>query len=132
MTFVFTGRGNVSKGAQEVFRQLPHEMVTPEDLAVLRREGGDPHKVYGSEVLPEHFMRPKDLSRSFDLKNYYRSPEDYESTFMETIFPHTSVGIFLTAWLRGAQRCIIIIWLILSSLYRFSSMESTGTHATPN
>lgn len=32
MTFTFTGGGNVSKGAQSVFKSLPHEFVDPKDL----------------------------------------------------------------------------------------------------
>lgn len=32
MTFTFTGSGNVSKGAQSVFKSLPHEFVDPKDL----------------------------------------------------------------------------------------------------
>lgn len=32
MVFVFTGDGNVSKGAQEVFHQLPHKYITPAQL----------------------------------------------------------------------------------------------------
>ncbi len=33
MTFVFTGSGNVSQGAQEIFQELPCEYVTPSMLA---------------------------------------------------------------------------------------------------
>jgi alpha-aminoadipic semialdehyde synthase len=33
MVFGFTGSGNVSKGAQEIFDQLPYEEVLPEDLS---------------------------------------------------------------------------------------------------
>jgi len=33
MVFGFTGSGNASKGAQEIFDQLPYEEVLPEDLA---------------------------------------------------------------------------------------------------
>ena len=29
LTFVFTGSGNVSQGAQEIFQDLPHEYVPP-------------------------------------------------------------------------------------------------------
>jgi alpha-aminoadipic semialdehyde synthase len=32
MTFVFTGSGNVSQGAQHVFKSLPHEYVDPKDI----------------------------------------------------------------------------------------------------
>jgi len=40
LTFVFTGSGNVSQGAQEVFRELPHEYVTPSQLKKVAEHGG--------------------------------------------------------------------------------------------
>ena len=38
--FVFTGRGNVSTGAQEIFRELPHEFVSADELPDVVRSGG--------------------------------------------------------------------------------------------
>lgn len=35
MTFLFTSTGNVSAGAQEIFKLLPHKMVSPKELADL-------------------------------------------------------------------------------------------------
>ena len=32
MVFCFTSNGLVSRGAQEIFKLLPHEMVDPDDL----------------------------------------------------------------------------------------------------
>jgi alpha-aminoadipic semialdehyde synthase len=32
MTFVFTGKGNVTSGALHVFKCLPHEWIKPADL----------------------------------------------------------------------------------------------------
>ena len=40
LTVVFTGSGNVSQGAQEVFRELPHEYVTPSQLKKVAEHGG--------------------------------------------------------------------------------------------
>ncbi len=39
MTFVFTGTGNVSQGAQEIFRLVPHEMVKASDLPEVVKSG---------------------------------------------------------------------------------------------
>ena len=44
LTFVFTGSGNVSQGAQEVFRGLPHEYVSPSQLKKVALHGGN-HKL---------------------------------------------------------------------------------------
>ena len=40
LTFVFTGSGNVSQGAQEVFRELPYEYVSPSQLKKVAQHGG--------------------------------------------------------------------------------------------
>ncbi len=40
LTFVFTGSGNVSQGAQEVFRELPYEYVDPTQLKKVAQHGG--------------------------------------------------------------------------------------------
>lgn len=40
LTFVFTGSGNVSQGAQEVFQELPFEYVPPEMLHKVAEHGG--------------------------------------------------------------------------------------------
>ena len=42
LTFVFTGSGNVSQGAQEVFRELPYEYVHPTQLKKVAQHGGLP------------------------------------------------------------------------------------------
>jgi alpha-aminoadipic semialdehyde synthase len=40
LTFIFTGSGNVSQGAQEVFQELPFEYVTPNNLRKVAEHGG--------------------------------------------------------------------------------------------
>jgi alpha-aminoadipic semialdehyde synthase len=40
LTFVFTGSGNVSQGAQEVFQELPFEYVSPDMLHKVAEQGG--------------------------------------------------------------------------------------------
>lgn len=39
LTFIFTGSGNVSQGAQEVFQDLPIEYVTPDLLRKVSEHG---------------------------------------------------------------------------------------------
>lgn len=41
LTFVFTGSGNVSQGAQEVFQELPIEYVPPEMLRKVAEHGSE-------------------------------------------------------------------------------------------
>lgn len=40
LTFVFTGTGNVSQGAQEIFQNLPHEFVPVSALKKVAEHGG--------------------------------------------------------------------------------------------
>jgi len=49
LTFVFTGSGNVSQGAQEIFQELPHEYVSPAMLAKAALHGKT-NKLYACEV----------------------------------------------------------------------------------
>lgn len=39
LTFIFTGSGNVSQGAQEVFQDLPIEYVTTDTLRKVSEHG---------------------------------------------------------------------------------------------
>ena len=45
LVFGFTGSGNASKGAQDVFDLLPHEEILPEDLPALVRDGDLPRNL---------------------------------------------------------------------------------------
>jgi alpha-aminoadipic semialdehyde synthase len=45
VVFGFTGSGNTSRGAQEVFEHLPHEEILPEDLAEQVRQGELPRNL---------------------------------------------------------------------------------------
>lgn len=44
LTFVFTGSGNVTQGALELFKLLPHEFIEPNDLEKIQ-SNFDNHKV---------------------------------------------------------------------------------------
>eukprot|EP00939_MAST-03C_sp_MAST-3C-sp1_P003035 g3035.t1 len=96
----FTGNGNVSKGAQDIFSLLPHTMVRPEDLPHLPK---DTRQVFGCVVEEEHMVATDDDARKgslFSRKHYYSSPELYRSVFAENIAPHTSVLVNCAYWDR--------------------------------
>lgn len=88
MRFVFTGTGNVARGAQEIFELLPHKYVTPAELATLPH---DPHVVYGCVVEAKDMVEPIDPSKQFDKRDYYENPHLYRPTFHEKIAPYTNV-----------------------------------------
>ena len=96
LTFVFTGRGNVSTGAQSVFNLLPHEMVSPTELADAKKNG-DPSKLYGTVVGPSDYcVRTGGGSFSFD--EYLTQPDLYTSNFHDVILPHSSVIMNCMYW----------------------------------
>ncbi|KAI9193475.1 Saccharopine dehydrogenase-domain-containing protein [Polychytrium aggregatum] len=97
LTFVFTGNGNVTKGALHVFKCLPHEWVSPDDLKDLVESGNySRHKVYLTQVQAKDYLVRKD-GQAFDNAHYKMHPEEYDSVFHEKIAPYTSMlinGIF--------------------------------------
>eukprot|EP00469_Lotharella_globosa_P003596 CAMPEP_0167809252 /NCGR_PEP_ID=MMETSP0111_2-20121227/23682_1 /TAXON_ID=91324 /ORGANISM="Lotharella globosa, Strain CCCM811" /LENGTH=1087 /DNA_ID=CAMNT_0007707599 /DNA_START=60 /DNA_END=3323 /DNA_ORIENTATION=+ len=111
VVFVFTGRGNVSKGALEIFKLLPHRMVTPEELPALFAKNpgstggsssGDSseriREVIGCVVTTEHMVEMKSESKSFDREHYRRFPEEYRPVFHKKIAPYASVVVTGHYW----------------------------------
>uniref|UniRef100_A0A8C3T980 Aminoadipate-semialdehyde synthase n=1 Tax=Chelydra serpentina TaxID=8475 RepID=A0A8C3T980_CHESE len=82
LTFVFTGTGNVSKGAQEVFNELPCEFVEPHELREVSKSG-DLRKVYGT-VLSRHHHLVRKTDGVYDPEEYDKHPELYTSRFPNT------------------------------------------------
>lgn len=106
LTFVFTGSGNVSQGAQEMFRNLPHEYVSVEHLPKVATRGNT-NVVYGCVVdMEDNLMRTSD--GGFDRDEYIKHPERYASTFSKKIAPYASVIINGIYWAPGAPRLITI------------------------
>lgn len=77
LTFVFTGSGNVSQGAQEIFQELPYEYVDPKDLPQVT-ELGSTNKVYATVVSRDDHLVRRD-GQPFDAKDYEQNPEAYYS-----------------------------------------------------
>lgn len=96
-TAVFTGTGNVSQGALEIFKLLPHEVVNINKLpSVCGRadkrqvEQEDCHKLYLSIATAEHMARRRD-GGPFNKVEYYAEPEHYESIFQDQVLPYCTV-----------------------------------------
>lgn len=117
LTFVFTGSGNVSQGAQEMFAELPIEYVDPSDLREVA-ERGSISKIYGTIVTrSDHLVRKKSAPPSgsgsistdeLDLEEYNNHPERYYSNFSTHIAPYASVIINGVYWPPGAPRLLRI------------------------
>lgn len=113
LTFVFTGTGNVSQGAQEVFSELPIEYVSPMDLKEVA-EIGSSSKIYGTIVSrADHIVKKQGYSNnssdlSFDHEEYNEYPERYYSSFSTLIAPYASVIINGVFWEQKFPRLLTI------------------------
>lgn len=106
LTFIFTGSGNVSQGAQEVFQELPIEYVPPESLRKVS-EHGSQNKLYACEVSRSDHLERRD-GGGFDAVEYDQYPERYISTFSTNIAPYASVIVNGIYWAVGAPKLITI------------------------
>ncbi len=104
MVFGFSGYGNVSLGAQEVFDLLPHRTLSPQELVVggYRGESGQLIKVVFRE---EHLAKPRDAGKAFDLADYFKFPEHYEGDF-ERFIPHLTVLVNCIYWTPAYPRLV--------------------------
>ncbi|KAJ1679092.1 hypothetical protein EV182_002744, partial [Spiromyces aspiralis] len=102
--FVFTGSGNVSQGAQEVFRSLPHQYVTPDELPALintppdKRPADFNRKVYAVEVNAPDYIIHNEAASPYDRSEYRSHPERYRSVFFEKIAPYATTIINGLFW----------------------------------
>ncbi|XP_068660381.1 alpha-aminoadipic semialdehyde synthase isoform X2 [Aristolochia californica] len=116
LVFVFTGSGNVSQGAQEIFKLLPHTFVEPSKLPELFEKAGDHaqhskatrrvFQVYGCVVTCQDMVAPKDPTRKFDKTDYYAHPEHYKPIFHETVAPYASVIVNCMYWEKRFPRLL--------------------------
>ncbi|XP_062220508.1 alpha-aminoadipic semialdehyde synthase-like isoform X1 [Phragmites australis] len=117
IVFVFTGVGNVSQGAQEIFKLLPHAFVDAEKLPEisaarkLSKQSQSTKRVfqlYGCVVTSRDMVSHKDPNRHFDKADYYAHPEHYIPVFHERIAPYASVIVNCMYWERRFPRLLSI------------------------
>lgn len=106
MTFTFTGTGNVSHGALEMFKLLPHEMVSPEELPDVVKNGRR-DRVYGTIATSEHMVTRRDAG-VFNKAEYYENPALYKPIFHEKVVPYTSVLMNCMYWDQRFPRLLTI------------------------
>uniref|UniRef100_F6S3L1 Alpha-aminoadipic semialdehyde synthase, mitochondrial n=1 Tax=Monodelphis domestica TaxID=13616 RepID=F6S3L1_MONDO len=104
LTFVFTGTGNVSKGAQEIFNELPCEFVEPHELREVS-QNGDLRKVYGT-VLSRHHHLVRKRDGVYDPAEYDKHPHLYTSRFNTDIAPYTTCLINGIYWEQDTPRLL--------------------------
>ncbi|KAM6973645.1 alpha-aminoadipic semialdehyde synthase, mitochondrial [Aplochiton taeniatus] len=96
ITFVFTGTGNVSKGAQDIINELPCEYVEPHELKDVSHSG-DMTKVFAT-VLSRHHHLVRKSDGVYDPLEYENHPELYTSHFRTSVAPYTTCLINGIYW----------------------------------
>jgi saccharopine dehydrogenase (NAD+, L-lysine forming) len=104
MVFGFTGYGNVSQGAQEIFDLLPHQQVAPAALPAAMASTGNRTllKVVFKE---EHMFEPVAPGASFGLQDYFDHPERYRGVF-ERYLPDLTVLMNCIYWAPRYPRLV--------------------------
>lgn len=113
LTIGILGYGNVSTGAQQVFDCLPSRRIEPADLKdLIQSKTGDPKKVYLS-IFKEKDLVASTSGDAFDLQEYYRHPERYESIFARFL-PFLTLLINAVYWEARYPR--FVTWQDLKQL----------------
>lgn len=103
LVFIFTGNGNVSQGAQEMFKLLPHQFLKPSDLPHLSHKHTD-NIVYGCVIEPADYL--VDSNGQFDLEQFQHNPKTFQSLFHERIAPYATVIINGIYWEKRFPRLL--------------------------
>ena len=78
----FAGYGNVSRGAQRIYAELPVEQIAPGELAALSARAQPPRdRVFQVVFEEQHLVEPLAVGAPFELAEYYQHPERYRSVF---------------------------------------------------
>lgn len=100
----FTGYGNVSRGAQEIFDILPFEEITPKQLLTLDKSAASNKKLYKVIFREEHLAERIDGS-PFILQEYYDHPEKFKGVF-EQYIPKMTVIMNCVFWTEKYPRLV--------------------------
>ncbi len=107
----FSGYGNVSQGAQEIFNILPYKEITPQELLSNQDLFDKSKKVLYKVVFKESdLVEPKSKNDKFDLQDYYDNPDKYKSKF-EKYIPKLTVLMNCIYWDTPYPRLITLDYL---------------------
>ena len=81
----FTGYGNVSNGAQEIFSLLPVKEIAPEDIPNIANDNSLPNNILYKAVFKEKDLSERKDGKEFDLEDYYANPKLYKDKFAQYI-----------------------------------------------
>lgn len=103
LVFGFTGSGNVTRGALEVFELLPHKMISLEEAKLLKNEKGPHRCVYGVMIRQQDIVgrissNGGEEEDVLDVKHYRENPVEYESTFATNVAKYCNVIVNGIYW----------------------------------
>jgi saccharopine dehydrogenase (NAD+, L-lysine-forming) len=93
----FTGSGNVSQGAQEVYRRLPVLEIEPAELARLDEDRDRPRNAVYKTVLGRSDRYHRASDGGWDDAEFAAHPERYASA-LDPLLPHITVLIHGAFW----------------------------------
>lgn len=101
----FTGSGNVTQGALEVYDRLPVQEIEPADLVHIEEDRDRPRNVVFKTVLsrPDRYRRRD--GGPFDAAELDAHPERYESALGE-LLPHVTLLVHGAYWEPGQPELV--------------------------
>ena len=100
----FAGYGNVSKGAQELLDTLPIKEISPNEIKAVY-ENPSNKCVYKVVFKEEDMVKPISSDNNFELQDYYKHPEKYESVF-EKYIPDLTILMNCIYWDKMYPRLV--------------------------
>jgi len=101
----FTGSGNVTKGALEVFDRLPVQEIDPEEVKLLAEDRDRPRNVLFKTLLGRGDRYRRRDGAPFDAAEFLAHPELYESALGE-ILPHLTLLVHGAFWELGQPEIV--------------------------
>jgi alpha-aminoadipic semialdehyde synthase len=103
----FTGSGNVSQGAQEIFDRLPTQELLPEELIEATADPDRPRNIlYKVRFQREHRVERRD-GGGFDKEEFVARPELYRSALPRWL-PHLTVLVHGSFWNPAHPRVVSV------------------------
>lgn len=105
IVIAFTGSGNVSRGAQEIFDRLPWLPIDRVALSGLAEDRDRPHNLVYKCVLEREDRYVGLDGAAYDAAEYARDPARYRSS-LDDLLPHITVFVNGIYWEPGQPRLI--------------------------
>ncbi len=101
----FSGYGNVSRGAQEIFDLLPHKVISAGIMDEMYENFTDDNFNFYKVVFQEDDMVRRRADGGFELQEYYNHPDRYESIFNRYL-PRLNVLVNCIYWTEDYPRLV--------------------------